>query len=629
MPSFTPLVSPGLLLAAGAAALALAVLPGPARALRLMAALVVIGFLAGPRLPWGGGGGAVTVLVDRSPSARAATAAALAALLARLEENGISAKTVVEGPADPLATATRLAPALAGLTGPVVILTDGHIHDAPPRSHADPVSIALTAPPGTPEVRVTVLNAPARAPPGSTPEVRFQATAGPVVLTPIDGGSGQAVTSPFLLPPLRPGPNGWALSVKGARGKAARATFVVEGAQERARVLLLTGRAHPGARAWREALRADPALDVTQFALLRTPAQARAARASGERRGTLALASVPSARLFRPGGLAGFDLVVLDAWGPGPAEILPPGTVARLAAFVEGGGGLIVSGQAPEALAALLPGAPAGPRTPGPVLPEVVPNAATHPILAPLMGSAWGPWIGTWPLAARPGSRALLKTASGSPLLLLTRRGQGRVAQVGTDGAWAWSRGYAGGGPFGILAQHIAGWALGNPALTEGALAATPGPEGQIIVTGGPPGAPIEAISPHGDRRPAGRAPLAFFRTDSAGLWTFTAPGAGGPALAVIGSADPPEWRALAPDLPPQDWAAIVERSGGRITWLGGDGSSFARISGSKIGSALSPALALLLICALLAAAWWAEQRKKGPGERIDAERGERYAPPP
>jgi len=60
-----------------------------------------------------------------------------------------------------------------------------------------------------------------------------------------------------------------------------------------------------------------------------------------------------------------------------------------------------------------------------------------------------------------------------SPLLVLDRVGEGRVALLGSDHAWLWSRGFEGGGPQLDLLRRLAHWSMKEPELEEEALTAT------------------------------------------------------------------------------------------------------------------------------------------------------------
>src|SRR5262249_23567722 len=58
------------------------------------------------------------------------------------------------------------------------------------------------------------------------------------------------------------------------------------------------------------------------------------------------------------------------------------------------------------------------------------------------------------------------------PLLVLDSVGKGRVAQLLSDQAWLWARGYEGGGPQAELLRRLAHWLMKEPELEEERLTA-------------------------------------------------------------------------------------------------------------------------------------------------------------
>ena len=61
----------------------------------------------------------------------------------------------------------------------------------------------------------------------------------------------------------------------------------------------------------------------------------------------------------------------------------------------------------------------------------------------------------------------------GRPLLVLAREGEGRIAVLGSDQAWLWSRGFEGGGPQLELLRRLAHWLMKEPELEEEVLRGT------------------------------------------------------------------------------------------------------------------------------------------------------------
>jgi hypothetical protein len=58
------------------------------------------------------------------------------------------------------------------------------------------------------------------------------------------------------------------------------------------------------------------------------------------------------------------------------------------------------------------------------------------------------------------------------PLLVLDRKGEGRVGMLLSDQGWLWARGFEGGGPHVSLYRRIAHWLMKEPELEEERLTA-------------------------------------------------------------------------------------------------------------------------------------------------------------
>jgi hypothetical protein len=65
-----------------------------------------------------------------------------------------------------------------------------------------------------------------------------------------------------------------------------------------------------------------------------------------------------------------------------------------------------------------------------------------------------------------------MKGADDRPLLLLDRKGEGRVGMFLSDQGWLWARGFEGGGPHVSLYRRIAHWLMKEPELEEERLTA-------------------------------------------------------------------------------------------------------------------------------------------------------------
>ncbi|MGI4954924.1 MAG: hypothetical protein ACRYGM_24215 [Janthinobacterium lividum] len=298
-----------------------------------------------------------------------------------------------------------------------------------------------------------------------------------------------------------------------------RAVLTINGVRDRLRVLLVSGEPHQGERTWRRLLKADPAVDLVHFTILRPPD-----RDDMTPLNELALIAFPVRELFQV-KIREFDLIILDRFQN--RGILPPVYLRNIADYVRGGGGLLLSAGpeftgatslAATAVGGVLPARP-GPVVDGAFRPQVTALGARHPVTeglpgapamtgAPAMpggaaGSAAGEW-GSWYRYVTPLSTTvppLMATPDGSPLLLLDRVEQGRVALLLSDQIWLWSRGHQGGGPQAELLRRIAHWLMKETALDEEALQASI-EDGVLHVErrtmeDGPPGQ-VTVISPAG-----------------------------------------------------------------------------------------------------------------------------------
>ena len=84
----------------------------------------------------------------------------------------------------------------------------------------------------------------------------------------------------------------------------------------------------------------------------------------------------------------------------------------------------------------------------------------------------WGHWFRQAEVRPDHG-RVVMQGAEGQPLLVLDRKGKGRVALLTSDHAWLWARGYDGGGPHTDLLRRLSHWLMKEPDLEEERLIAT------------------------------------------------------------------------------------------------------------------------------------------------------------
>ena len=377
-----------------------------------------------------------------------------------------------------------------------------------------------------------------------------------------------------------------------------RAVVTISGVRDRLRVMLVSGEPHAGERVWRNLLKADPAVDLVHFTILRPPEkQLNDPTPINE----LSLIAFPTRQLFVE-KLHSFDLVIFDRYRE--RGILPLAYFENIARYVEDGGALLVSSGSEFAqemsiyrtpLAAVLPARPTGEVVQQGYRPMVTAEGLAHPVTQNLPGEntaaappTWGRWfrlIGTEKVAGE----TVMSGPGNKPLLVLDRFGKGRVAELLSDQPWLWARGFEGGGPEAELLRRLAHWLMKEPELEEERLTAAI-LNGKIVIerrTMAPSAKPVTLTMP------SGRKSTLMLQNVSPGLWRAAADaGELGlyrvtdgllSAVAAAGPLNPKEvadTRATDSILAPQ---AIT--TGGSVHWLTNGLPSIRRVSKTELAS--------------------------------------------
>lgn len=251
----------------------------------------------------------------------------------------------------------------------------------------------------------------------------------------------------------------------------------IKGIRENLRVLLVSGEPHAGERTWRNLLKSDAAVDLIHFTILRPPE-----KQDGTPINELSLIAFPTRELFVE-KINDFDLIIFDRYQH--RDVLPILYYDYIAKYVEDGGALLVaagpefSGEASIAgtpLEPALAALPAGGITEQAFYPRLTDDGKRHPVTRGLEGSsseppAWGRWFRIIDVG-EPEGNVVMKGPDNKPLLILDRKGKGRVGQLLSDQGWLWSRGFEGGGPDVALYRRMAHWLMAEPELEEEALRA-------------------------------------------------------------------------------------------------------------------------------------------------------------
>ncbi|MGO1118759.1 hypothetical protein ACTL6U_08645 [Rhodovibrionaceae bacterium A322] len=262
-------------------------------------------------------------------------------------------------------------------------------------------------------------------------------------------------------------------------------TLLINGVRDRLKVLLISGEPHPGERSWRNILKSDPAVDLVHFTILRPPE-----KQDGTPINELSLIAFPTRELFEI-KLDEFDLIIFDRYQR--RGVLPSIYLENVARYVEQGGALFGAlGPAfatPRSLyrtplSRTLPTVPTGEVVEGGFYPQVTDLGQRHPVTAGLPGSPrlsvegaaqplpdWGRWFRQVETDPQSG-QVIMKGLNDLPLLILDRKGEGRVAQLTSEQIWLWSRGFEGGGPNAELVRRVAHWLMREPELEEERLTA-------------------------------------------------------------------------------------------------------------------------------------------------------------
>lgn len=256
------------------------------------------------------------------------------------------------------------------------------------------------------------------------------------------------------------------------------AVATIDGIRENLRVLLVSGEPHAGERTWRNLLKSDASVDLVHFTILRPPE-----KQDGTPITELSLIAFPTQELFEE-KISEFDLIIFDRYQH--RNVLPYDYYDNIAKYVENGGALLLAAGPEYAgvlsiantpLASALPALPTGGIEETAFFPRLTDVGKRHPVTRGLEGSnteppQWSRWfrlIGV----DNPQGNVVMQGSNEQPLLVLNRKGKGRVGMLLSDQGWLWARGFEGGGPHVSLYRRTAHWLMAEPELEEEALNAS------------------------------------------------------------------------------------------------------------------------------------------------------------
>ncbi len=631
--SFAPLISLLWLIILGVAGVALIAAAAFARArgwpLRALSLALLLAALANPTLrqeerePLKD---IAVAVIDRSQSQNAGdrkkqadvAEAVLKEAAGKLPNTEMRFVTVQSG-TTPQEEGTRLFTALNRALGDIpperfagaVLVTDGQVHDIPEDAAKSgingPVQTLLTGSKTEKDRRVVIDQAPRFGIVGKEQTIRFHVedtrtesgsaevsikigTNAPVTMTVASGANVEtAVTIDHG------GQNIVQIETPGLPGEITlennRAVAQLEGIRDRLRVLLVSGEPHPGERTWRNLLKADSAVDLVHFTILRPPE-----KQDGTPINELALIAFPTRELFVD-KLKEFDLVIFDRYHR--EAILPMAYIQQIADYVTGGGALLVA-SGPEfgegdglystPMADILAASPTGNVLEGAFRPQLTKFGHRHPVTGGLTGSGsekptWGQWFRTVETTA-PENNTLMSGNDGKPLLVLSRQGEGRTAQLLSDQSWLWARGYDGGGPQTELLRRLAHWLMKEPDLEEEALSGKQS-GGELTIerrTMADKAEPVTVTTP------SRKSTTVTLTEKSPGQWQgalkisedglYNLSDGKLQAVAITTSADTLEMRDILAT--PQKLAPLTKATGGGIAWLEDGMPRFLKVAAGR-----------------------------------------------
>ncbi len=559
----------------------------------------------------------------------------------------------------------------------VIMVTDGQVHDVPKTATSlgfdAPIHALLTGRPDEFDRRIEIVKAPRYGLVGQNRPIELRAIesgsagkAGDTVNLKIrrDGKPDETrrieLSTPVTVDMDFPhaGTNILEFELETAPGELTpannRAVVTAEGVRENLRVLLVSGEPHAGERTWRNLLKSDAAVDLVHFTILRPPE-----KQDGTPINQLSLIAFPTKELFSE-KIKDFDLIIFDRYEH--RGILQLNYYDNIARYVENhGGALLVAAGDDYAgpttifrtpLAPVLPARPTGRVLEQPFKASITAEGGKHPVTQGLPGAGvdgkpptWGRWFRQAEVKPDRG-RIVMNGAEEQPLLVLDRKGKGRVALLTSDHAWLWARGFEGGGPHSDLLRRLSHWLMKEPDLEEERLIASA--RGLKLTL--ERRSMEETVNPLRLSAPGGETSDVNLEAAGPGLWRTTidvklpglykavTEGPNGPLTAVAhaGAEDPREMSEVtATD---DKLKPVADQSGAGVFWTrssaestGADVPRVSMLTNAKVlagsgwlglkdreafvtrGVRITPMftglLALAALLALLAVAWWREGR--------------------
>lgn len=485
-----------------------------------------------------------------------------------------------------------------------VLITDGQVHDVPqnlgPLEKLAPVHTVLTGKRGEFDRKVTIVMAPKYGVLDETIRITLRVeefgreeAREALPLNVMQDGKvvEQASVYPgelrdFNFKIKHPGQNIFEFAVPAEEGELTphnnSAPVIVNGIRDRLRVLLVSDAPHMGERAWRNLLKSDAAIDLVHFTILRSMASIDSTPTN-----EMSLIAFPVDELFSR-RIKDFDLIIFDRYQQ--YAFIAPHYLNNIAAFIREGGAFLLA-MGTQDTDSVLFNSVLGKEMPVEVnglstkeilkntfRPALTSEGMMHPITADLNrkkdADKWGQWHTSVNMIPVRG-QTLMKGLDGRPLLVIDKVGEGRVAVLGSDNIWLWSKAQPGTrGPYTELLRNLSHWLMKEPELEEDYIKAEA--DGYVItisqrnIAGNTP-KPVRMTAPDGsekiiktENRMDGGWMVARETVEQSGIYKFT--NGTREAYVVVGASQGVEFDDVHTTetlLKP-----IADASGGQVVWF-------------------------------------------------------------
>lgn len=245
----------------------------------------------------------------------------------------------------------------------------------------------------------------------------------------------------------------------------------INGIHDRLRVMLISGEPNMGLRTLRNILNSDPSIELVHFTILRPPSKRDLTPVQ-----ELSLIPFPTQELFAA-DISKFSLIIFDQYSL-QEGVLPEKYINNITNFVLDGGAFLdiasskyinKSGILNSPIKKILPSYPISKNSEESFIPKLTEIGKRHPITKNLSNNyqnkSWGKWY-RYTVSEKIFGKTLMQY-NNNPLMIVSKAGEGRVAQILSDHSWLWMKSFKEEGPLVGLLRNTIHWLLKAPELEE------------------------------------------------------------------------------------------------------------------------------------------------------------------